>query len=98
MQLNNNWGTICPLVEMVAGDGRKRKIQAADTKGLLRIIQSIPSPKAEPFKLWLAQVGSERIEEIENPLTQKVRMLDKLVDELAKGKGLDKIIRKFPAT
>jgi len=67
LQLNNNWGTICPLVEMVAGDGRKRKIQAADTKGLLRIIQSIPSPKAEPFKLWLAQVGSERIEEIENP-------------------------------
>jgi len=49
---------------MVAGDGRKRKIQAADTKGLLRIIQSIPSPKAEPFKLWLAQVGSERIDEI----------------------------------
>ena len=67
LQLNNNWGTICPLVEMVAGDGRKRKIQAADIKGLLRIIQSIPSPKAEPFKLWLAQVGSERIEEIENP-------------------------------
>lgn len=67
LQLNNNWGTICPLVEMVAGDGRKRKIQAADTKGLLRIIQSIPSPKAEPFKLWLAQVGSERLEEIENP-------------------------------
>ena len=67
LQLNNNWGTICPLVEMVAGDGRKRKIQAADIKGLLRIIQSIPSPKAEPFKLWLAQVGSERIDEIENP-------------------------------
>jgi hypothetical protein len=40
LQLNNNWGTICPLVEMVAGDGRKRKIQAADTKGLLRIIAS----------------------------------------------------------
>jgi len=63
LQLNNNWGTICPLVEMVAGDGRKRKIQAADTKGLLRIIQSIPSPKAEPFKLWLAQVGSERLKD-----------------------------------
>ncbi len=65
--LKLKWGTICTLVEMVAGDGRKRKIQAADIKGLLRIIQSIPSPKAEPFKLWLAQVGSERIEEIENP-------------------------------
>lgn len=65
---------------MVAGDGRKRKIQAADTKGLLRIIQSIPSPKAEPFKLWLAQVGSERIEEIENPelAIQRTREIYKL--------------------
>jgi DNA-damage-inducible protein D len=67
LQLNSNWGTICPLVEMNAADGKKRKVQAADSKGLLRIIQSIPSPKAEPFKLWLAQVGAERIEEIENP-------------------------------
>lgn len=66
-QLDSNWGTICPLVEMIAADGKKRKIQAADAKGLLRIIQSIPSPKAEPFKLWLAQVGAERMEEIENP-------------------------------
>ena len=65
---------------MVAGDGRKRKIQAADTKGLLRIIQSIPSPKAEPFKLWLAQVGSERLEEIENPelAIQRTREIYKL--------------------
>lgn len=67
LTLKSNWGTICTLVEMEAADGKRRKIQAADTKGLLRIIQSIPSPKAEPFKLWLAQVGSERIEEIENP-------------------------------
>jgi prophage antirepressor-like protein len=66
-QLKNNWGTICTLVEMVAADGKKRKIQAANAQGLLRIIQSIPSPKAEPFKLWLAKVGSERLEEIENP-------------------------------
>jgi prophage antirepressor-like protein len=67
IELNSNWGTICPLVEMVAADGKKRKIQAANAQGLLRIIQSIPSPKAEPFKLWLAKVGSERLEEIENP-------------------------------
>lgn len=67
LSLQSNWGTICTLVEMEAADGRKRKIQASDAKGLLRIIQSIPSPKAEPFKLWLAQVGSERIDEIENP-------------------------------
>jgi hypothetical protein len=81
-QLNSNWGTICPLVEMVAADGKKRKIQAANTRGLLRIIQSIPSPKAEPFKLWLAQVGSERLEEIENPeiASQRIR-------EIYKAKG-----------
>ena len=77
--LNANWGTICPLVEMIAGDGKKRKIQAANTQGILRIIQSIPSPKAEPFKLWLAQVGYERLEEIENPeiATQRTRDLYK---------------------
>ncbi len=77
--LNSNWGTICPLVEMVAADGRKRKVQSANSQGLLRIIQSIPSPKAEPFKLWLAQVGYERLEEIENPelATQRTRDLYK---------------------
>ena len=77
--LNSNWGTICPLVEMEAADGKNRKIQAADTKGLLRIIQSIPSPKAEPFKLWLAQVGSDRLDEIENPelAAQRTRELYK---------------------
>jgi len=77
--LNFNWGTICPLVEMEAADGKKRKIQASDTKGLLRIIQSIPSPKAEPFKLWLAQVGADRLDEIENPelATQRTRELYK---------------------
>ena len=78
--LKSNWGTICTLVEMEAADGKRRKIQASDTKGLLRIIQSIPSPKAEPFKLWLAQVGSDRLEEIENPelATKRARELYKL--------------------
>ena len=78
--LKINWGTICTPVEMIAIDGKKRKIQASDTQGLLRIIQSIPSPKAEPFKLWLAKVGAERIEEIENPelATQRTRELYKL--------------------
>jgi prophage antirepressor-like protein len=81
-ELNSNWGTICPLLEMIAADGKKRKVQAANAQGLLRIIQSIPSPKAEPFKLWLAKVGSERLEEIENPelATQRTR-------ELYKAKG-----------
>jgi DNA-damage-inducible protein D len=65
--LKSNWGTICTLVEMKASDGKKRKIQASDARGLLRIIQSISSPKAEPFKQWLAKVGAERLAEIENP-------------------------------
>lgn len=66
-ELNNNWGTICTLVEMPALDGKIRKITASDPEGLLRIIQSIPSPKAEPFKRWLAKVGSERINETVDP-------------------------------
>lgn len=66
-QLFANWGTVCTLVEMTAADGKKRKIQAANTEGLFRIIQSIPSAKAEPFKQWLAKVGYERIEETEDP-------------------------------
>ncbi len=71
-ELNSNWGTICTPVKMLASDGKMRKSQAANVKGILRIIQSIPSPKAEPFKQWLAQVGSDRIAEIENPeLAQK---------------------------
>lgn len=81
-QLKNNWGTICTLIEMEAADRKKRKIQAADIKGLLRIIQSIPSPKAEPFKLWLAQVGSDRLDEIENP-----ELAAKRTRELYKQKG-----------
>jgi len=52
---------------MQAADGKMRKIQASDTQGLFRIIQSIPSKKAEPFKQWLAKVGAERIDEIEDP-------------------------------
>ncbi|MFT5054412.1 MAG: hypothetical protein ACI97X_001438 [Oceanospirillaceae bacterium] len=66
-ELNANWGTICTPLEMRASDGKMRKIQAADTEGILRLIQSIPSPKAEPFKQWLAKVGAERINEIEDP-------------------------------
>ena len=82
LELNSNWGTICPLLEMIAADGKKRKVQVANAQGLLRIIQSIPSPKAEPFKLWLAQVGSDRLDEIENPelAAQRTR-------ELYKAKG-----------
>ena len=59
--------TNCKQLKMTAADGRKRLTDVADTEQLLRIIQSIPSPKAEPFKLWLAQVGRERIEETIDP-------------------------------
>ena len=59
--------TNCKQLKKTASDGRKRLTDVADTEQLLRIIQSIPSPKAEPFKLWLAQVGRERIEETIDP-------------------------------
>ena len=72
--LDSNWGTICTPLEMIALDGKRRKVQTANVKGLFRIIQSIPSPKAEPFKQWLAQVGYERMLEIENPELAQERM------------------------
>ena len=75
-QLSANWGTICTPVQMLAADGKQRKVQAANTEGILRIIQSIPSPKAEPFKRWLAQIGRERIEETIDPEQAIDRALD----------------------
>ncbi len=66
IELALGWVQIVPTL-LVETAGGKQKMGCANTKGLLRIIQSIPSPKAEPYKLWLAQVGSDRIEEIENP-------------------------------
>ena len=62
-ELSQNMGHL----KMLAADGKMRKTDVADTEQLLRLIQSIPSPKAEPFKLWLARVGYERIEETEDP-------------------------------
>lgn len=66
-QLDSYWGTICTPLKLLAPDGKKRKTNCANTEGIFRIIQSIPSPKAEPFKRWLAKVGYERIQEIEDP-------------------------------
>ena len=88
-QLKSNWGTICTPVEMMAADGKKRKIQASDIQGIFRIIQSIPSPKAEPFKLWLAQVAKERLDQLQNPeLSIEQAMLDyKRIVELKTGKS-----------
>lgn len=80
-ELSKGWGQIVtPLV--IETSGGKQKMNCANTKGLFRIIQSIPSPKAEPFKLWLAQVGAERIAEIENPELATLR-----TRELYKAKG-----------
>ena len=73
-ELGNYIGTNCPQVEMITSTGKFRKTLAATAENLLRIIQSIPSPKAEPFKLWLAKVGYERLEEIENPELAQERM------------------------
>ncbi len=66
-ELSANWGTICTPVAMIAKDGKKRSIQAANIQGILRIIQSIPSKRAEPLKQWLAKVGRERIAETIDP-------------------------------
>jgi len=63
----NETVTNCNRLKMLAADGKMRLTDVADTEQLLRLIQSIPSPKAEPFKQWLAKVGSERIDEIEDP-------------------------------
>ena len=85
-ELNSKWGTICTPVEMVAADGKNRQIVAANAIGILRIIQSMPSPKAEPFKVWLARIGSERIDETIDPEQAIDRALETY---LKKGYGED---------
>ena len=70
----NQTVTNCNALKMTAADGRQRLTDVADTEQLLRLIQSVPSPKAEPFKVWLARVGYERLEEIENPELAARRM------------------------
>lgn len=78
-ELSKGWGQIAiPL--SIETSGGKQKINCANTEGIFRIIQSIPSPKAEPFKRWLAKVGYERVQEIENPelATKRTRILYKL--------------------
>jgi len=63
----NETVTNCNRLKMEAQDGKMRLTDVADTEQLLRLIQSVPSKKAEPFKMWLAKVGAERIDELENP-------------------------------
>ncbi len=71
--LNSNWGTFCTPLPLLAPDGKVRETTCANTEGVFRIIQSIPSPKAEPFKKWLAKVGYDRVKEIENPELASMR-------------------------
>ena len=66
-ELNIRWGTICTPTEMRAADGKKYKTQAADLQGIFRIIQSVPSKKAEPVKQWLAHLGQQRIDQMIDP-------------------------------
>ncbi len=73
-ELGSYIGTNCPHVEILTETGKKRKTLAGKTENIFRLIQSIPSKKAEPFKRWLSKVGSERIEEIENPELAQKRM------------------------
>ena len=80
-ELAKGWGQIATPLKVETGGGAQR-VNCANTEGLFRIIQSIPSPKAEPFKRWLAQVGYERVQEIENPELAAARMR-----ELYKAKG-----------
>ena len=78
--------TFCHQFKLLAEDGKLRKTDCADKETIFRIIQSIPSRKAEPFKLWLAMVGSERIDEIENPELAQERM-----KEIYEKKGYSKV-------
>lgn len=66
-ELNLNWGTICTLLRLTSADGKKRQEMTADVQGMFRIIQSIPSPKAEPFKQWMAQLASTRLDQMQDP-------------------------------
>ncbi|MDP8161667.1 Bro-N domain-containing protein [Pasteurella skyensis] len=84
-ELKNYIGTNCPQVEMLTLSGKKRKTLAGNTKDIFRLIQSIPSKKAEPFKQWLAQIGKERLDEIEDPELAQERM-----KTLYEQKGYDK--------
>jgi len=74
--------TLCVQLKLPSSDGKAYATDCSNTEGLFRIIQSIPSPKAEPFKLWLAKIGYERVQEIQNPELAQKRM-----KELYRAKG-----------
>lgn len=86
-------GTNCPQVDMISKSGKRRKILAGNVEQIFRIIQSIPSPKAEPTKRWLAKAGYERIEEIENPELSQDRMKDLYERKGYSKDWIDKMLR-----
>jgi len=88
----NETVTNCHALKMIAADGKMRQTDVADTEQLFRLIQSIPSPKAEPFKMWLAQVGRERIDEIEDPELGIERLMETY---LRKGYGKEWINQRL---
>ena len=88
----NETVTNCHGLKMLASDGKMRFTDVADTEQLLRLIQSIPSPKAEPFKLWLAEVGKQRIDELQDPELSIDRALEQYLQNhhplhVRRGKG-----------
>ncbi len=85
--------TICRQFKLPAQDGKMRATDCANVKGMFRIIQSIPSPKAEPFKQWLAQVGYDRVLEIENPELAQERMKELYVQKGYTKDWIDKRLR-----
>lgn len=81
--------TNCKRLKLVAEDGKRRLTDVVTTEEALRVIQAIPSPKAEPLKLWLARVGAQRLEETEDPELGLFRSLDRTVDEYRRTGKLD---------
>ena len=90
---NKKLSTICRQLKLLSSDGKKYKTDCANNEGLLRIIQSVPSKKAEPIKLWLAQVGRERLEEMQNPELAMHRMQEEYKNRGYDEKWIDTRIR-----
>ena len=87
--------TFCRQLKLTSSDGKKYETDAADMQGILRIIQSIPSPKAEPFKMWLATVGKERIDEVIDPEQAIDRALATYLKKVIRANGLIKDFSQF---
>ena len=92
-ELGSYIGTNCPYVEMLTHTNKKRNVLAGNIKDVFRLIQTIPSPRAEPFKRWLAKVGKDRIDEIENPELAQERMKELYEQKGYSNDWIDKRLR-----